>query len=199
MEWFYTQATGNDNFYICISGAGYVYPYNNFMSMTDDPQASWDGYLSLTQYYADLLGITEVGVYTNIGWTCFDRTTQDPITQKFVDGMDGIDTLILGMGRDDCVYPDFNYKMGTDTLVSHIATRWDTSAVGVRSHANNVWLANDIINNTPPTRPAFMHVMAISWSYYPSDLLDVLNELGSEYIAVSASDLKSLYDQANGL
>jgi hypothetical protein len=197
MEYYYTQATPNDSFYMGLSGAGYVFPYTNFMSLTANPDAAWNEYLALTDYYAALLGIKEISLYTNLAWACFNPSVQNPITQRFVDGLDNIDTFILGMGRDDCVYPNFNYKMGTDTLVSHITTRWDKFNIG-RSAANNLWLANEIRNNTPAARPNFMHVMAISWSYYPSDLVDVLNELGSDYVAVSASDLKKLYDQANG-
>jgi len=198
MEWFYTQAEPNDNFYMGLSGAGYAFPYNDFMANATNPDAAWGDYLSLTQHYVDSLGLSQIGLYTNIGWFCFNRVTQTPITRRFANGLKNVETLLLGLGRDDCVYPDFNYMMGdnNDVLVSHITTRWNTSDIS-RSHANNVWLADDIRNNTPTGRPAFMHVMALSWSYYPSDLLDVLNELGDEYVAVSAADFKSLYMQAN--
>ena len=149
------------------------------MGSTGDPQAAWYGYLALAQYYIDRLGMKEISLYTNIGFSNFNPATQDPITQKFVDGLDNIDTFILGMGRDGNVYPNYHYKMGTDALVSHCTTRWDTTNIG-RGTANNLWLINEIQTYTPPTRPAFMHVMTISWTYYPSDILAVATAKISE-------------------
>jgi len=58
------------------------------------------------------------------------------------------------------------------------------------------WLVNDIREHTPKERPGFIHVAALSWSYYLSDFLYILNELGDESVAVSAADFKTLYIQS---
>jgi hypothetical protein len=70
-------------------------------------------------------------------------------------------------------------------------TRWDPSNVG-RNEANNQWLADEIRRQTPATRPAFLHVQAMSWTYYPSDLEAVLEILGPGYQAVPLGHFDAL-------
>ena len=83
-----------------------------------------------------------------------------------------------------------------DVLVSHVITRWDAANVG-RSPENNRWLTNEIRRHTQEDRPAFIHVHPLSWSYYPSDLVEVLKELGEAYVAVTPPELKRLYLEAS--
>ena len=88
------------------------------------------------------------------------------------------------MGRDEGITETCpHYRMG-DALVSHVFTRWDANNIG-RNAANNAWLVNEIREQTPTERPAFMFVHPLSWSYYPSDLVAVSEALGEGYAVVS--------------
>jgi putative glycoside hydrolase with GxGYxYP motif/GxGYxY motif-containing protein len=191
-EWFLDQATPNDHFFLGLSGAGYAHPFRAFMRKTQDPEDAWRNYLGLTQHYMDLLGIRDVALYTD-AWKPFDRTKQDPVTLRFTEGLPKLRSLILGMGRDESITDTTpHYLLGErDVLVSHVFTRWDAKNIG-RNERNNTWLVEEIRANTPETRPAFMHVHPLSWSYYPTDLAAVLEALGDDYVAVSPGALHDL-------
>jgi len=86
--------------------------------------------------------------------------------------------------------------MGQDNvLVSHVITQWDPNNIGP-NQKNNLWLAEEIRQHTPKERPAFVYANPMFWSYQASDVVEVLNELGDEYVAVSPADLKLLYLQS---
>jgi len=197
LEWFYENATENDHFYIGMSGTGYTHPYRNFLESTPAPEKAWKQYLGIIQRYIDLTQMRHMAVYTD-AWIPFDREKNDPITLRFADGLKGLSMLIMGMGRDEgIVESGHNYLIGkNNVLVSHVVTRWDAANIG-RSAKNNKWLTDEIIRNTPAERPAFITVHALSWSYYPSDLVSVLAELGDEYVAVSLDDYRNLYLSSN--
>lgn len=196
MAWFYEQATPNDYFIMAMSGACYVHPYRDFMSKVEDPESAWQSYLELTQYYIDTLNLRDMCLYTG-AWKHFDRSKQDDITAKFTDNLKSLDSLILGVGRDEGITETSpNYLIGqNDTLVSHVFTRWDVNNVK-HIPENRQWLVDEIRKNTPQKRPAFMHIHALSWGYYPSDLIAVLEELGDGYVAVSPAEFKSLWKQS---
>ena len=195
MAWFYENASQNDYFIMALSGAGYIHPYRNFMSKVNEPDSAWEAYLKMTQLYMDYLNLNEIYLYTD-AWKEFDRSLHDPITMKFVNGLKGLECLILGMGRDEKITEKSpNYLMGDESvLISHIFTRWNTQNVR-HSSENRQWLIDEIRKNTPKYGPTFMHVHALSWGYYPSDLIAVLDELGEEYIAVNPKEMKQLYKE----
>ena len=196
VEYFYDQASANDYFFLAVSGSAYVHPYRNFMSRTSNPEKSWARHLELLQKYIDRLKMHQIALYTD-AWTKFDREKNDPVTLRFAELRD-IDMLIMGMGRDEnALEIGPNYMLGKrNAVVSHVVTRWDTANIG-RNDKNNAWLAEEIRKNTPSARPAFIVVHPLSWSYYPSDLVEVLKQLGSDYVAISLPDFCELYKKAN--
>ncbi len=196
LEWFYDNASAKDHFYIAMSGTGYCHPYRGLFSKTKNPRAEWEKYLSITDHYLKLSRIGQMGLYTD-AWLPFDRSKQDPVTLKFAEGLSAVDTLIVGMGRDENVLEmGHNYLLGKrNVLVSHVVTRWDAHNIG-RNAKNNQWLAEEIRKNTPQQRPAFLFVHPLSWSYFPSDLVDVMDRLGDDYIAISPEHFRPMYLQA---
>jgi hypothetical protein len=194
MAWFFRAATPNDHFVLALSGAGYAHPYRAFMERTADPEAAWRGFLALTRDAMDRLGIRDVCLYTD-AWLPFERERRDAVTRRFVSGLKGPDLLILGLGRDENAL-DLGPGYDLDgTLVTHVVTRWNTGSDS-REVSNNDWLMDEILSHTPRERPAFLVVHPLSWSYYPSDLVSVLEQLGDDYVAVSPADLRALYRQA---
>jgi hypothetical protein len=196
IEWFYENATENDHFYFCLSGLAYCHPYRNFLDRTRDPQAALQQQLDTVNRYAKMAGIRQMGLYTD-AWLDFDREKNDPITAKFADGLEGINTLIMGMGRDEnALEIGPNYFIGKkNTLVSHVVNRWDAAKVQDRDEANRKFLAEDIRKHTPKKRPAFIYVHPLSWSYFPSDMIKVMKMLGDEYVVVSLDEYYRLYSE----
>ena len=191
-EYFFECIGPNDHLFLGPSGPCYTHPYRNYLAKTHNPEAAWKRSLNLTQHYMDLLNIRDLSLYTN-AWLPFDRTERDTTTKRFTNGLKNLDSLILGMGRDDAITEKTpQYFMGDNrVLVSHVFTRWDATNIG-RNEKNIQWLAYEIKAHTPRIRPAFMHVHPLSWSYHPSDLATVLDKLGPEYVSVSTADFRSM-------
>mgnify|MGYP005851476815 CR=1 FL=1 len=188
LAWHYEQASGLDTFFCGMSGLGYCFPYLGFGSKRPDPGAVLADYVERTAAAMPPLGLRDLVLYTD-SWKPFDREANAPVTDAFVQ-IPGLRTMILGFGRDGDEVPEPNYLLN-EALVSHTMTRWDASNVG-RNEANNQWLADEIRRHTPPTRPAFLHVQAMSWTYYPSDLAEVLELLGPEYQALPLGHFDAL-------
>jgi len=186
VKWFFDNMPLEDRFFIGYSGLGYTHPYRDLFGKTKDPQKAWKEYFKLTDEYMNILQIPYVCLYTD-AWREFDRKQRDPLTTRFADNLPRTEAFIMGMGRDEGMTAEkANYLIGTnDVLVSHVMTRWDTSSVGVRSKKNNQWLADEIKKHSPKGKSGFMMVHPISWSYYASDLVEVMEILGDDYEVVS--------------
>ena len=185
MKWYYQQIPTEDYFFIGLSGAGYTHPYRNLFGKTVEPESAWREYLDLTRHYMEVFGVDYLGLYTD-AWVPFDRKENDLTTLRFINNIPSLKALIMGMGRDDGLKAeDANYYLGKQNiLVSHVMTRWDSANIG-RNAKNNQWLAEEIRKNSPGSKPGFMMVHPISWSYYASDLVEVMNLLGDDYQVVS--------------
>ena len=197
MEWFFTRATDMDHFYPAISGGAYIHPYRDFATRRPDTEFSWRRYLRLSERAMQTLQAQEMGLYTD-AWLPFDRSRQDPVTLRFTEGIRGLDTLLLGMGRDEGMNAqNGHYDLGSQgTHVAHVLTRWDHAWASNTREQNIQWLVDEISAQVPAQRPAFLPCMALSWAYGPSELVEVLSRLGSEYVAVSVPHFESLYREA---
>ncbi|MCX5635766.1 MAG: GxGYxYP family putative glycoside hydrolase, partial [Planctomycetota bacterium] len=154
MAWYYENARPNDYFYLGLSGTCYVHPYRNFMQKLPNPDAAWKDYLKSTQYYIDALGFKEMSLYTD-AWFYYDRSKMDPTTIRWANELRGINTFILGLGRDEGSFENgLHYQIGRRSVFcSHVTTRWNIHQIG-RSAANVTWLIDDIKKHTPTERPA---------------------------------------------
>lgn len=195
--YFYKNARPLDYLYMSISGAGYCHPYRRMFSQTVDPEGAWGDYVKITRSYLDRMKTGAVGLYTD-AWQPFSREAGDVVTLRFAAGLPGLDACILGMGRDEGISPEAgNYWLGEGNapLVSHIMTRWDPGYAEHTSDENIEWLVNDIRARTPAARPCFMHVMALSWAYGPSEIYETVTRLGETYIPLTIPQYISLYRQ----
>jgi len=195
-QFYYAKATDVDYLYMSLSGAGYCHPYRSLFAKTADPDQAWEDYLALTRTYQARMRTGTISLYTD-AWKLFDRSTQDKITERFVKGLPGLKALVLGMGRDEGISPEkANYYLhgSASPLVSHIMTRWSPD-YGKKSREENIaWLVADIRDHTPETRPAFIHVMALSWVFGPSELQVVLEQLGADYVPLTIPQFTGLFE-----
>lgn len=81
-------------------------------------------------------------------------------------------------------------------LVSHIMTRWPTDYATRSKEENILWLVDDICRHTPTSRPGFIHVMALSWIFGPSEIISVFDQLGDLYVPVTIPEYLDFYKQA---
>lgn len=190
LAWHYERATPADTFFCGMSGLGYSFPYLGYASRRPDPDAVRRDYLARTNAWMPRLALSDFVLYTD-SWKEFDREANRATTESFAD-LPNVRSLILGFGRDGDGVPVGPYFAGNGrTLVGHTATRWDSANVG-RNEANVQWLVDEIRAHTPASRPAFVHVQAMSWSFYPSDLEAVAQRLGETYVAVGLDHLDTL-------
>ena len=197
--YFYRNASPRDYLYMAISGAGYCQPYRRLFKALPEPEKAWEAYLQLTRRYLARMNCTALGLYTD-AWKPFDRDKHDPVTRRFAEGVPALDAIILGMGRDDAVPPDkANYRIdgGGTPLVSHIMTRWPTDYAAKTREENITWLVEDIRAHTPESRPGFMHVMALSWVFGPSEIEEVLRQLGEDYVPLTIPQFNALFRQCS--
>ncbi len=191
-EWHLEKITPKDELVIALSGAAYVHPYRGLFSKVNEPEKAWKDYLDLTEYYMNLFDIEQMCLYTDAWIDPFDREQKDPITRKIVNNIENLNTLIMGMGRDEGIDETNMHYFIDDVHVGHIVTRWDTQNIGP-SEENNRWLADEIKKHTPKKRPAFIFVHPLSWSYGPNEMKKVLDLLGNEYKAVTPGVLSEMY------
>ena len=200
MEYYLETATANDRLYAAISGAGYTHPFRDFMSRRADPEAAWKDYLRITAGLMDRLGFSELGLYTD-AWKPHDRAAREPVLRRFAEGVRQAALIVPGMGRDEgLTAAGATYPLGgpRDTLVAHILTRWPPDYASMPRETRLDWLVGEIRANTPAERPAFMQVMALSWAYGPSDIAEVADRLGADFVPVSLPQYAALWRQANG-
>ncbi|MCX7014701.1 MAG: GxGYxYP family putative glycoside hydrolase [Candidatus Sumerlaeota bacterium] len=193
-EYFFEQATANDYLYVGLSGIGYTHPYRAMMSRVADPEAAWDEYARLTGEAMDRMGCREIGLYTESN-RVFDRGVCDPISLRFVNAIPGLGALILGMHRDKDMNPDdATYLLdGGRVVVSHVMTRWPRNYRTMSRDELVRWQVEEIRSHTPSRRPAFMHVMNLSWAYEPSLIREVRESLGAEYVPLNAREFADLF------
>jgi hypothetical protein len=185
-EYFYEQASPNDYLYAALSGVGYTHPYRNLFAKTPHPEAAWKTYLEKTRAAMQRMGCNELSLYTD-SWKDFDRGKNDSVSRRFIDAIPELNLLILGMGRDEGRTAENGvYTLGDrETVVAHILTRWPTDYASRSQEENNAWLAEVIRKQTPKNKPAFLHVMALSWAYGPDAVAAVLKDLGDNYVPLT--------------
>lgn len=198
MQWYYENATPNETFFNLI--------YMNTQSFgsrfrEEDRKRVWMKHIQMMADYHEKCDMNGVEIY-NGGWG--EHTPPNPeLFRLYAIESKNLDYILADLGRHNNIEPDHaNYLIG-DTAVFHTLTRfqvWSTTAEAERNDMENCneYLLNEILNNTPSGRPAFVSAMAISWYYYPGWIKDLQQRLPDDYILVSPTDLARLYRESQG-
>ncbi len=194
LEWYYRNATPNDYFYAAVSGAAYMMP-PHYATRVADPEAVWRDWYALTDLYMQRLDLDMVALHMD-AWTAAPTQYEDSaIFRGYASHLPRLRAILSDFGRmEDLDLKRANHYTARGVPVFHCLTRWhhDTS----KPYDPAETLVAEIRACTPPQRPAFMHTMALSWRYTPTDILKARMLLGKEYVFVTARDLDTLYRQA---
>jgi hypothetical protein len=117
--------------------------------------------------------------------------------------MKGLRYILADLGHHAAIKPDHSVEVINGVVIFHTITNfriWTSSQeIAQRTMVGeNSWLRDEIVKQTPSTRPAFMSGLAISWYYFPAWIKDLVGRLPPEYKVVSPSELSRLYLQSKG-
>lgn len=178
-RWYYENASPNDEFICDVSGVAYIYPPSWATALKDREEAFRYFYGKTQDYMAKMdmntIRLMDVGVA--------DIAHVGTLLTK-------VDYLMPDYGHAGPEqYQELTYTLPTGQPVFRAATNG--------SGPEN--LANQIRRRTKGARPAFLNVFIWNWGSNLSDLKKVLEILGPEYVAVTPSQLNTLYREAKGM
>lgn len=177
-QWYYDNATPQDEFICDVSGVGYIYPpdWGTVLSKKDRDATERSFYDWTQKYMArmDMKALRLMGVAKD------DIARVGTMTPR-------VPFLMPDYGwRDENKYPDLTYTLPTGQPVFRAIT-YDGSPEK---------MANDIRTRIGTGHPSFVNVFIWNWGSKMKDLKQMLDILGPDYVAVTPSQLKALYEQS---
>ncbi len=173
--WYYTHAAPDDEFLCDVSGVGYMYP-SHWAESLRNRDAAFASFYRWTQSYMDKMDMRSLRLM---------NVQPDDITR--------VGALLP---ISDFLMPDYGYS--GETSYSAITYTLPTGQPVFRAvtggNPNN--MAGEIRTRIGPTRPAFVNAFIVNWGLHLSTLKAMLADLGPDYVAVTPSQLNTLYRQS---
>lgn len=177
-RWYYDHATPNDEFLCDVSGVGYIYGPDWGTSLKDREGAFADFY-RWTEQYMQRLDMHTIRL----------MNVDPPDIAQAARLMPAVRFLTPDYGNPgDKSYRAMTYDLPGDQTVFRAITGADPGAEK---------LVAQIKQRIGSARPAFTNVFIWNWGSKLSDLKRIQELLGPEYVAVTPSQLHSLYQQAH--
>jgi hypothetical protein len=174
-RWYYEQATPNDEFLCDVSGVAYIYPPSWATALADRNGAlRW--FYGRTQEYLERMDMKTVRL--------MDVGAGD--IAEVAGLMPKIDYLMPDYGfNGETTYKELTYSLPGGQSIFRAATNG-------RGPQN---LADQIRARVAKAlRPAFLNAFIWNWGSTLGDLKQVLDILGPDYVAVTPSQLHTLYE-----
>lgn len=162
-----------------MSGAGYLIPQHY-------ADAAWKEYMGLTADYMKRLDLRMVALHMD-SWGAAVQYDDSPVFKRYVNGIPGLKGILSDFGSMDALDPKRANHLAGGMPVFQTRNRWlieDDPAD---------YLAKQIRDATPSERPAFLSIMALSWTYTPSIIKAALDSLGPEYVFLTPEQMCDLY------
>lgn len=178
-QWFYDKATPNDEFICDVSGIGYIYPPDWATALRDRDAAfrSFYDWTARSMQRMDMRTIRLMNV----------RTKDIPQVGRL---LPTVPFLMPDYGwSGPRSYQEFTYTLPTGQPVFRAAL--EGQGQGPKEKAER------LRRRAGSARPAFLNAFVWNWGSKLSDLKQMLEILGPEYVAVTPSQLYELYRQAN--
>lgn len=177
-QWFYNRATSNDEFICDVSGVGYIYP-PDWGTALRDRQSAFSAFYGETQRAMERMDMKTIRLM-NVG------TPDIPMVGSL---LPRVDFLMPDYGwSGPRTYEELTYTLPTGQPVFRAALEGQgqgpaEKAARLRARAG-------------AARPAFLNAFIWNWGSKLSDLKEMLEILGPEYVAVTPSQLNTLYREA---
>ena len=175
-RWYYQHATPNDEFLCDVSGVGYIYPPDYATALKDRDGALKDFYNWTQQYMRrmDMATVRLMGV----------RTADIP---RVGEDLPGVSFLMPDYGiQGERTYAEKTYTLPTGQPVFR----------AVSYGPGSQHIADEISGSVGAVRPAFVNAFIWNWGSKLSDIKRALDILGPGYVAVTPSQLNTLYREA---
>ena len=175
-RWYYEQATPNDEFICDVSGVAYMYPPSWGTALNNRDEA-FRYFYDRTQEY---MGRMDMKTVRLMDVRADDIARVGPL-------LPAVDFLLPDYGfAGPTTYEALTYDLPTGQSVFRAVT----SGSGPEN------LAKQIRERTSATRPAFVNAFIWNWESSLSALKKTLELLGSDYVAVTPSQINTLYRQS---
>ncbi len=198
LEYIYTTASANDNFFTSISGMGYMYPLEGYGAKTRHPSKTINDYYKLTSMAMNRMGLHVLSIYTHpyAKWTADDDRF---LEAHLAANMPAVSAVLCDMGRlNHMTCATANYMIAPGISVHHCLSRWPEQISGdtpMNTQNDSLmvnWLVSEIRHNSK--RGDFAHIMAYSWIYGPRRMKMVADKLAGEgYEFLTLDQFTQLY------
>lgn len=177
-RWYYDHATPNDEFLCDVSGVGYIYG-PDWATALKDREGAFADFYRWTEQYMQRLDMHTIRL----------MNVNAPDIAQAARLMPGVRFLMPDYGNPgDKPYNAMTYDLPNDQTVFRAITGADSGPEK---------LAGQIRERIGTSRPAFVNVFIWNWGSKLSDLKRLMELLGPEYVAVTPSQLHTLYKQAH--
>ncbi|MDQ3813157.1 MAG: hypothetical protein M3347_04300 [Armatimonadota bacterium] len=177
-QWYYDNATPNDEFICDVSGIGYIYP-PDWARALRDRDAAFRSFYDWTARSMQRLDMRTIRLM-NVRTADIPRVGQLLPTVPF---------LMPDYGwSGPKSYEEFTYTLPTGQPVFRAALEGQGQSPQEK--------AERLRRRAGTARPAFLNAFVWNWGSKLRDLQRMLDILGPEYVAVTPSQLNALYRQA---
>jgi hypothetical protein len=178
-KWYYDHATPTDEFICDVSGVGYIYPPEFATKLSDRPAA----------------------MKTFYDWTTTYMNKLDMHTLRLMDiDIPNIQTVGEDLPTIPFLMPDYGWSGEGDNYTEYTYTLPTGQPVfrAITTSADEKSMVDQIRKRVGAVRPAFINVFIINWSLKLADMQQMLTDLGPDYVAVTPSQLDTLYRANSG-
>jgi putative glycoside hydrolase with GxGYxYP motif/GxGYxY motif-containing protein len=174
-QWYYDQATPNDEFICDVSGVGYIYP-PDWATALRDRDAAFRAFYDWTARSMERMDMRTIRLM-NV------RTEDIPRVGRLLPTVPFLMPDYGWSGPQS--YEEFTYTLPTGQPVFRAALEGQGQSPQEK--------AERLRRRAGTARPAFLNAFVWNWGSKLRDLKQMLDILGPEYVAVTPSQLDALY------
>jgi len=110
------------------------------------------------------------------------------VLKRYAENIQGLKAIFTDFGRMESLDAKNANDFVSGVPTFHTLNRWLIEGDPVD------YLVKQIKDATPATRPTFMSIMALSWTYKPSMVKEAMDRLGDDYVFVTPEHLAQLFE-----
>jgi hypothetical protein len=190
LDYFYKNARPGDYFVNALTGVGYIHEDNFADNFPPDQQQQ------ILNRFRQLSGEYRARIDSNVVSTLAEMA---PERLEFLAGIEGIDGIFANYGRTHVTTFQNSVSKAAGKpvfrAVNGAAVGELTFTPAGRRTAERKMIA-EVIRQTPPERPAFLHVFLANWLTHMEMAANIAKGLGPDYVCVRPDQLVDLYHQA---